>query len=86
MLSSGFQHNVRQMALWKTNQCRNHMFKRSQILDELIPPAYTESSVTFSFRSAPTRDLMVNLLYHLEDHLYKGFLSGDDQFRARRLK
>jgi len=55
-------------------------------LDELIPSAHTESSVTSSSRSAPTRDLMVNLLYHLADHLSRGFLSGNDQFRARRLK
>jgi hypothetical protein len=47
MLSSGFQHSVRQRALWKTDQCWNHMFQRSQILDELIPPAHTEFSVTF---------------------------------------
>jgi hypothetical protein len=86
MLSSGFQHSVKQRALWKTDQCWNHMFQRSQILDELIPPAHTESSVTFSFRSAPARDLVVNLLYHLADHLYRGFLSTDDQFQARRLK
>jgi hypothetical protein len=51
-----------------------------------FPPAYTESSVTFSSRSAPARDSMVNLLYHLVDHLSRGFLSVDDQFRARRLK
>jgi hypothetical protein len=52
MLSGGFQHSVRQRALWKTDQCWNHMFQRSQILD----------------------------------HLSRGFLSADDQFRARRLK
>jgi hypothetical protein len=62
------------------------MFKRSQILDELIPPAHLESSVTFSSRSAPARDSVVNLLYHLAEHLYRGFLSADDQFRPRRLK
>jgi hypothetical protein len=48
MLSSGFQHSVRQRALWKTDQCWNHMFQRSQILVELILPAHTQSSVTFS--------------------------------------
>jgi hypothetical protein len=62
------------------------MFQRSQILDELIPPAHTESSVTFSSRSTQARDSGVNLLYHLADHLSRGFLSADDQFRARRLK
>jgi hypothetical protein len=62
------------------------MFQRSQILDELIPPAHTESSVTFSSISAPARDSGVNLRYHLPDHLSRGFLSADDQFRARRLK
>jgi hypothetical protein len=51
MLSGGFQHSVRQSALWKTDQCWNHMFQRSQILDELIPPAHTESSVTFSSKN-----------------------------------
>jgi hypothetical protein len=86
MLSGGFQHSVRQRILWKTDQCWNHMFQRSQILNELIPPAHTESSVTFSSRSAPARDLVVNLLYHLADHLSRGFLSADDQFRTRRLK
>jgi len=29
---------------------------------------------------------VVNLLYHLVDHLSRGFLSADDQFQARRLK
>jgi hypothetical protein len=43
------------------------------MLDELSPLAHTESSV-------------VNLLYHLPDHLSRGFLSTDDQFRARSLK
>jgi hypothetical protein len=43
------------------------------MLDELIPPAHTES-------------LVVNLLYHLADHLSRGFLSTDDQFRGSRLK
>jgi hypothetical protein len=62
------------------------MFQRSQILDELIPSAHTESSVTFSFRLAPARDSGVNFLYHLVDHLSRGFLSADDQFRAKRLK
>jgi hypothetical protein len=62
------------------------MFQRSQILDELIPPAHIESSITFSSRSALARDSVVNLLYHLVDHLSRGFLSVDDQFRARRLK
>jgi hypothetical protein len=62
------------------------MFQRSQILDELILPAHTESFVTFSSRSAPARDSVVNLLYHLADHLYRGFLSMDDLFWARRLK
>jgi hypothetical protein len=62
------------------------MFQRSQILDELIPLAHTESSVTFSSRSAPARDSVVNLLYHLVDHLSRGFLSLNDQFQARRLK
>jgi len=33
------------------------MFQRFQILDELIPPAHTESSVTFSSRSAPARSV-----------------------------
>jgi hypothetical protein len=47
---------------------------------------HTESSVTFSSRSAPARDSGVNLRYHLADHLSRGFLSADDQFRARRLK
>jgi len=86
MLSGSFQHSVRQRALWKTYQCWNHMFQISQILDELIPPAHTESSVTFSSRSAPARDSVVNLLSHLADHLSRGFLSTNDQFRARRLK
>jgi hypothetical protein len=86
MLSSGFQHNVRQRALWKTDQYWNHMFQRSQILDGLFPPAHIESSVTFSSRSAPTRDSGLNLLYHLTTHLSRGFLYVDDQFRARRLK
>jgi len=86
MLSSGFEHSVKQKALWKTDQCWNHIFQRSQILDELIPPAHTESSVTFSSRSAPAGDSVVNLLYHLANHLSRGFLSVDDQFRARRLK
>jgi hypothetical protein len=62
------------------------MFQRSQILDELIPPANTDSFVTFSSRSAPVRDSVVNLLYHLADHLSRGFLSTDDQFRAKGLK
>jgi len=53
-------------------------FQRSQISDELIPSAHTESSVTFSSRSTPARDSMVNLLYHLVDHLSRGFLSVDD--------
>jgi hypothetical protein len=86
MLSSGFQHSVRQKALWKTDQFWNRMFQRSQILDELILPAHTESSVTFSSRSAPARDSVVFLLYHLADHLYRGFRSVDDLFWARRLK
>jgi hypothetical protein len=86
MLSNGFQHSVRHRALWKINQCWNHMFQRSQILDELIPPAHTESFVTFSSRSTPARYSGVNLLYHLADHLSRGFLSADDQFRAKRLK
>jgi hypothetical protein len=86
MLSDGFQHSVRQRALWKIDQCWNYMFQRSQILDELIPPSHTKYSVTFSSRSAPGRDSVVNLLYHLADHLSRGFLSADDQFRARRLK
>jgi hypothetical protein len=86
MLSSGFQHNVRYRALWKTDQCWNHMFQRSQILNELIPLAHTESSITFSSRSALARDLGLNLLYHLADHLSRGFLFADDLFRARRLK
>jgi hypothetical protein len=86
MLSGGFQHSVRQRSLWKTDQCWNHMFQRSQILDELIPPTHIESSVTFSSRFAPARDSVVNLFYHLADHLSRGFLYADDQFRARRLK
>jgi len=57
-----------------------------KFLDELIPLAHTESFVTSSSRSAPARDLVVNLLYHLADHLSRGFISTDDQFRARRLK
>jgi hypothetical protein len=61
-------------------------FQRSQILDELIPLAHTESSVTFSSRSTPARDSVVNLLYHLADHMSREFLFADDQFRARRLK
>jgi len=73
MLSSGFQHSVRHRALWKTDQCWNHMFQRSQILDELIPFAHTESSITFSSRSAPARDSVVNLLYHLPDHCLEDF-------------
>jgi len=73
MLSSGFQHSVRQRALWKTDQCWNHMFQRSQILDELIPPTHTESSVTFSSRSAPAKDLVVNLLYHLQTTCLEDF-------------
>jgi len=86
MLSSGFQHSVRQRALWKTDKCGNHMFQTSQILDEFIPPAHKESSATFSSTSTPARDSGVNLHYHLADHLSRGFLSADDQFRARRLK
>jgi hypothetical protein len=86
MMSSSFQHSVKQRALCKTDHCWNHIFQRSQILDELIPLAHSESSVTFSSRSALARDSMVNLLYHLPDNLYVGFLSTDDQFRARRLK
>jgi hypothetical protein len=86
MLSSGFQHSVRQRALWIIDQCWNHMFQRSQILNELIPPAYTKSSVTSSSRSAPARNSVVNLLYRLVDHLFRGFHSVDDQFRAKRLK
>jgi hypothetical protein len=86
MLSSGLQHSVRQRALWKTDLCWNHMFQRSQILDELIPPAHTESSITSSSRFAPARDSMVNLLYRLVDHLFRGFHFANDQFRARRLK
>jgi hypothetical protein len=62
------------------------MFQRSQILDELIPPAHTESSLTFSSRFVLARDSVVNHLYHLADHLSRGFLYADDQFRARRLK
>jgi len=62
------------------------MFHRSQILDELIPPAHTKSFVTSSSISAPARDSVVNLLYRLADHLFGGFHSVDDQFRARRLK
>jgi len=61
-------------------------FQRSQISDELIPSAHTEPSVTFSSRSAPARDSVVNLLYHLADHLFREFPRVDDQFRARRLK
>jgi hypothetical protein len=86
MLSSAFQHSVRQRALWETDQCWNHMFQRSQILDELIPPAHTESFVTFSSRSALARNSVVNLLYCLADHLFRGFHFMDDQFQARRLK
>jgi hypothetical protein len=86
MLSVGFQHSVRQRAFWKIDQYWNHMFQRSQMLDELIPPAHTESSVTFSSGFAQTRDSVVNLLYHLADHLSRGFLSADDQFQAGRLK
>jgi hypothetical protein len=86
MLSSGFQHSVKQRALWKIDQCWNLMFQRSQMLDELIPPAHTKSFVTFSSKSSQTRDSVVNLLYHLANHLSRGFLSADDQFRARRLK
>jgi hypothetical protein len=86
MLSSGLQHSVRQRALWKTDLCWNHMFQRSQILDELIPPAHTESSITSSSRFAPARDSMVNLLYRLVDQLFRGFHFSNDQFRARRLK
>jgi hypothetical protein len=58
------------------------MFQRSQILYELIPFAHTESSVTFSSRSAPARDSVVNLLSHLANHLSRGFLSADDQFQS----
>jgi len=61
-------------------------FQRSQISDKLIPPAHTESSVTYSSRFAPARDSVVNLLYHLADHLFRGFHSTNDWFRARRLK
>jgi hypothetical protein len=61
-------------------------FQRSQILDELLPPAHTKSSVTFSSRFAPARDSGVNSLYHLADHLFRGFLFAGDQFRVRRLK
>jgi hypothetical protein len=61
-------------------------FQRSQILDKFIPPAHTESSVTSSSRSTPTRDSVVNLLYRLADHLFRGFHSADKRFRARRLK
>jgi hypothetical protein len=78
--------SVRQRALWKTDKCWNHMFQISQILDEFTPPAHIESSVTFSSRSALARDSVVNILYHLANHLSRGFLSADDQFRARRLK
>jgi hypothetical protein len=56
------------------------------MLDELIPPTHTESSITFSSISAPARDSVVNLLYHLANHLSRGFLYVDDQFRVRRLK
>jgi hypothetical protein len=86
MLSDGFQYSVRRRALWKIDQCWNHMFQRSQILDELIPLAHIESSITFSSRSAPARYSGVNLLYYLTDHLSRGFLSAKDQFRAKRLK
>jgi hypothetical protein len=61
-------------------------FQRSQILDELIPPAHTKSSVTSSSRFAPARDSVVNLLYRLADHLFRRFHSADDRFQARRLK
>jgi len=37
-------------------------FQRSQILDELIPPAHIESSVTSFSIIAPARDSVVNLL------------------------
>jgi len=86
MLSSGFQHSVRQRTLWKTDQCWNHMFQRSQILDELITLLIQSLPVTFSSRSAPARDSVVNRLYHLADHLSRGFFSADYQFQARRLK
>jgi hypothetical protein len=56
------------------------------MLDELIPSAHTKSFVTFSSRSTQTRDSVMNLLYHLVNHLSRGFLYVDDQFRARRLK
>jgi hypothetical protein len=62
------------------------MFQKSQILDELIPLAHTKSCVTFSSRSTPARDSGLNLLYHLANQMSRGFLSADDQFRARRLK
>jgi hypothetical protein len=78
MLSNGFQHTVRQRTLWKTDQYWNHMFHRSQTLDEHIPPAHTESSVTFSSRSAPARESVVNLLNYLADHLSIGFFFSDD--------
>jgi hypothetical protein len=61
-------------------------FRRSQNLDELFPPTHSESFVTSSSRSAPAGDSVVNLLYRFADHLFRGFHSADDQFRARRLK
>jgi hypothetical protein len=57
-------------------------FQRSQNLDELIPPAHTESSVTSSFRSAPARGSVVNLLIYLADQLLRGCQSVDNQFQA----
>jgi hypothetical protein len=61
-------------------------FQRSQNLDEFIPLAHTGSFVIFSSRSALARDSEVNLLYRLAEHLFRGFLSADNQFRAKRLK
>jgi hypothetical protein len=78
------KHLYTQVILSKTQNAAKMLtrskFQRSQISNELIPPAHTEPSVTSSSRSALARDLVVNLLYRLVDHLFRGFHSADDQF------
>jgi hypothetical protein len=49
MLSGGFQHSVRQRALWKTYQCWNHTFQRSQIISSSNPARYTVFSPLLDF-------------------------------------
>jgi hypothetical protein len=48
-------------------------FQRFRILDELIPPAHTDSSVTFSSRSAPARDSVVILFIILQTTCLEDF-------------